>query len=80
MYEVRIIPVDGVLDDAVTAGIREKAAGKDIARSESEDGTIIFMVGPFADKTQADDLAAAVVEMGISDVSVHEVANDSSNK
>ena len=80
MYEVRIIPADGVLDDAVTAGIREKAAGKDIARSESEDGTIIFMVGPFADKTQADDLAAAVVEMGISDVSVHEVANDSSNK
>ena len=80
MYEVRIIPADGVLDDAVTAGIREKAAGKDIARSESEDGTIIFMVGPFADKAQADDLAAAVVEMGISDVSVHEVANDSSNK
>jgi hypothetical protein len=38
------------------------------------------MVGPFADKTQADDLAAAVMEMGISDVSVHEVANDSSNK
>jgi hypothetical protein len=80
MYEVRIIPADGVLDDAVTAGIREKAAGKDIARSESEDGTIIFMVGPFADRTQADDLAAAVMEMGISDVSVHEVANDSSNK
>ena len=80
MYEVRIIPADGVLDDAVTAGIREKAAGKDIARSESEDGTITFMVGPFADKAQADDLAAAVVEMGISDVSVHEVANDSSNK
>ena len=80
MYEVRIIPADGVLDDAVTAGIREKAAGKDIARSDSEDGTIIFMVGPFADKAQADDLAAAVVEMGISDVSVHEVANDSSNK
>lgn len=80
MYEVRIIPADGVLDDAVTAGIREKAAGKDIARSESEDGTIIFMVGPFADRIQADDLAAAVVEMGISDVSVHEVANDSSNK
>ena len=80
MYEVRIIPADGVLDDAVTAGIREKAAGKDIARSESEDGTITFMVGPFADKAQADDLPAAVVEMGISDVSVHEVANDSSNK
>jgi hypothetical protein len=80
MYEVRIIPADGVLDDVVTAGIRLQAAGKDIARSESEDGTITFMVGPFADKAQADDLAAAVMEMGISDVSVHEVANDSSNK
>ena len=80
MYEVRIIPVDGVLEDTVTAGIRQQAAGKDIARSEAEDGTIIFMVGPFTDKAQADDLAAAVMEMGISDVSVHEVANDSANQ
>ena len=80
MYEVRIIPADGVLDDSVTAGIRQHAAGKDIARSEAEDGTIIFMVGPFTDKAQADDLAAAVMEMGISDVSVHEVANDSANQ
>ncbi|MBR5274560.1 MAG: PD40 domain-containing protein [Bacteroidales bacterium] len=80
MYEVRIIPVDGVLEDTVTAGIRQQAAGKDIARSEAEDGTIIFMVGPFTDKAQADDLAAAVMEMGISDVSVHEVANDSVNQ
>ena len=80
MYEVRIIPVDGVLEDTVTAGIRQQAAGKDIARSEADDGTIIFMVGPFTDKAQADDLAAAVMEMGISDVSVHEVANDSANQ
>lgn len=79
LYEVRIIPADGVLDDSVTAGIRQQAAGKDIARSESEDGTIVFMVGPFADRTQAEDLAAVVMEMGISDVSVHEVANDSAN-
>ena len=80
MYEVRIIPVDGVLDDYVTAGIHQQAPGKDITRSESEDGTIIFMVGLFADKAQADDLAAAVIEMGISDVSVHEVANESANQ
>ena len=80
MYEVRIIPADGVLEDSVTAGIRQQAAGKDIARSEAEDGTIIFMVGPFTDKTQAEELAAAVIEMGISDVSVHEVANDSVNQ
>ncbi|MBR5299938.1 MAG: PD40 domain-containing protein [Bacteroidales bacterium] len=80
MYEVRIIPVDGVLDDSVIAGIHQHAAGKDISRSESEDGTIIFKVGLFADKAQADDLAAAVMEMGISDVSVHEVANESANQ
>ena len=80
MYEVRITPADGVLDDSVTAGIRQHAAGKDIARSEAEDGTIIFMVGPFTDKAQADELVAAVMEMGISDVSVHEVANDSANQ
>lgn len=80
MYEVRIIPADGVLDDSVTAGIRQQAAGKDIARSESEDGTIIFMVGPFTDKVEAEELAAVVMEMGISDVSVHEVVNDSANQ
>ena len=80
MYEVRIIPVDGVLDDSLTASIHQQAPGKDIARSESEDGTIIFMVGLFADKAQADDLAAAVIEMGISDVTVHEVANESANQ
>ena len=80
IYEVRIIPADGVLEDSVTAGIRQQAAGKDIARSEAEDGTIIFMVGPFTDRTQAEVLAAAVMEMGISDVSVHEVANDSANQ
>ncbi len=80
MYEVRITPADGVLDDSVTAGIRQHAAGKDIARSEAEDGTIIFMVGPFTDKAQAEELVAAVMEMGISDVSVHEVANDSANQ
>lgn len=80
MYEVRIIPADGVLDDSVTAGIRQHAAGKDIARSESEDGTIIFMVGPFTDKVEAEELAAVVMEMGIFDVSVHEVVNDSANQ
>lgn len=80
MYEVRIIPADGVLEDSVTAGIRQQAAGKDIARSEAEDGTIMFMVGPFTDRTQAEELAAAVMEMGISDVSVNEVANDSVNQ
>jgi hypothetical protein len=80
MYEVRIIPSDGVLENSVTSGIRQQAAGKDIARSETEDGTIIFMVGPFADKAQADSLVEFVKAMGISDVSSHAVGNDSANK
>ena len=80
MYEVRIVPSDGVLDNSVTSGIRQQAAGKDIARTEADDGTIIFMVGPFADKTQADSLVDFIKAMGISDVSSHAVGNDSANK
>lgn len=79
IYEVRIIPEEGVLEDQITSGIRQKAAGKDIARSESEDGTITFMVGPFEDKALAEELAAYVISAGISDVSVHVVANDVAN-
>jgi hypothetical protein len=34
--------------------------GKDIARVEAEDGTQVFIVGPFDNKTMAEDLATYV--------------------
>ena len=80
MYEVRIVPSEGVLDEAVTAGIRQNAAGKDIARTEAEDGTITFVVGPFDVKADADALAEFINASGASEVSAEVVAIDAVNQ
>lgn len=80
MYEVRIVPSEGVLDEAVTAGIRQYAAGKDIARTEAEDGTITFVVGPFDVKADADALAEFINASGASEVSAEVVAIDAVNQ
>lgn len=80
MYEVRIVPSEGVLDEAVTAGIRQHAAGKDIARTEAEDGTITFVVGPFDVKADADALAEFINASGASEVSAEVVAIDAVNQ
>lgn len=80
MYEVRIVPSEGVLDEAVTAGIRQHAAGKDIARTEAEDGTITFVVGPFDVKADADALAEFINTSGASEVSAEVVAIDAVNQ
>jgi cell division protein FtsN len=52
----------------VAAGIRQQAAGKDIARTVAGDGTVRYVVGPFADKAKAEDLALFVKAMGVTDV------------
>lgn len=67
-YEVRMTPKDGVLDPAVAAGIRQQAAGKDIARAAGSEGDVIYVVGPFADKAQAEDLALFIKAMGLTEV------------
>ena len=73
LYEVRITPSDGELDDSLTAGIRQQADGKDIARVEKEDGTIVFVVGPFADKKKAENLVSFVKAMGLADIDIKEI-------
>ena len=67
-YEVRIAPSSGELDSGVAAGIRQQAAGKDIARTVGGDGVVRYVVGPFSDKAKAEDLALFVKAMGVSDV------------
>ena len=67
-YEVRIAPKGGELDSGIAAGIRQQAAGKDIARTVGGDGVVRFVVGPFADKAKADELTLFVKAMGISEV------------
>lgn len=74
LYEVRIETGSGELDMTVAGGIRQQAPGKDIARVEKEDGTKVYVVGPFADKETAENLAGFIRAMGVSDASCTEVS------
>lgn len=60
LYEVRIIPESGELESEVVEGMVRLAMGKDIARVEAEDGTQVFIVGPFDNKVMAEELASYV--------------------
>jgi len=60
LYEVRIMPDSGELDQEVFEGMIRLAMGKDIARVEAEDGTQVFIVGPFDNKAMAEELASYV--------------------
>lgn len=60
LYEVRIIPETGELESEVVEGMVRLAMGKDIARIEAEDGTQVFVVGPFDNKAMAEELASYV--------------------
>ena len=76
MYEVRIMPETGELDREVVEGIVTLALGKDIARVETEDGTQVFIVGPFDDKTQADNLVEFVKSKGSAKVTCELLGNE----
>lgn len=67
-YEVRLAPADGEIDATVAEGIRQQAEGKDIAKIETEDGVVYYIVGPFSDKAKADALAEFIKAMGIGEV------------
>ena len=60
LYEVRIMPESGELESEVVEGMVRLAMGKDIARVEAEDGTQVFIVGPFDNKDMAEELASYV--------------------
>jgi hypothetical protein len=73
-YQVTLIPA-GELDPSISEGIRQQAAGKDIARSETTDGRAAYIVGPFAAKDKAEALVEFVKAMGESEVFVNEINN-----
>ena len=73
-YQVTVVP-SGELDAELSEGIRQQAEGKDIARSETEDGKAAYIVGPFGDKGKADSLASFVKAMGVDNVTVSEILN-----
>ena len=63
LYEIRMMPDSGELDSAVVEAVVSAAVGKDIIRTEGEDGTQVFSVGPFDSKEAADSLVRTVSEM-----------------
>lgn len=73
LYEIRIETGNSELDMTVAGGIRQQAPGKDIARIEKEDGTKMYVVGPFADKTAAENLAGFIRAMGTSSATCVEI-------
>lgn len=73
LYEIRIETGNAELDMTVAGGIRQQAPGKDIARVEKEDGTKMYVVGPFADKTVAENLAGFIRAMGTSSATCVEI-------
>ena len=73
-YNVVIVP-EGELEPVVSEGMRQQAGGKDIARSETEDGKAAYIIGPFGNKAQADSLVSFVSVMGIENVKVTEIEN-----
>ncbi len=80
LYRVEIVPEGGTLEPEIADGIRQQASGKDMARSESEDGTVSYIVGPFEDMTQAQKVVEFVKAMGIGEVSCVPVVNDRVNQ
>ena len=73
LYEVRIETGNDDLDPAVASGIRQQASGKDIARVENEDGTKRYVVGPFSDKSAAENLVTFIRAMGADSASCVEI-------
>lgn len=72
-YEVRIETGTGELDMAIAGGIRQQAPGKDIARVEKEDGTKVYVIGPFAAKDTAENLAGFIRAMGTASAQCFEI-------
>jgi hypothetical protein len=75
LFEIRMIPDSGELDHRVVDFIMSTAVGKDIIRSEAEDGTQVFTVGPFDSKDAADTLVEAVQGMLAGKVTCEPIMN-----
>ena len=70
-YRVVVIPSGGVVDSVTIEGIRQQAAGKDVAR---QDGGLV--IGPFGNKSQAVALVEFVEVMGYGDAKIEQIENN----
>lgn len=76
LYELQIIPESGELEPEVVEGMMTLAMGKDIARIETDGGTIVFMMGPFDSKILAEELATYVRSKITGEVKCELLGND----
>ena len=79
-YRIVLVPEDGSLDATLSDGIRQQADGKDIAKSETDDGRTAYVIGPFADQNKAESLLEFIKAMGVAEVSCEPIVNDLSNQ
>ena len=70
LYEVRINTGTSELDMSISGGIRQQAAGKDIARTLNDSGANVYVVGPFAEKEAAEKIASFVRAMSSAETEV----------
>lgn len=71
LCRVMVIPAGGDMDSVALEGIRQQAAGKDIARVEGG-----FVIGPFENKTDAVALVEFVQVMGYGDAELEMIQNN----
>lgn len=76
LYEILIIPDSGELDPHLVDVVTARAIGKDIKRSEAEDGTLVFSVGPFDDGEAAEELTEVIRNMVTGSVECKSISND----
>lgn len=62
-YNVTIAPDVDAFDNVAMEAVIQQAGGKDVARQE-KDGTVVYSVGPFSDKSKAETFSVFVEGMG----------------
>lgn len=70
LYQVHITPEDGRLPDLAVTAIHQHTA-KDIVRRD-ENGTTVYVVGPFDDRAQAESLITSLRATGVSSATIVE--------
>lgn len=60
LFEIKIMPDSGELNPRVMEIVSSEAFGKDILRTEEEDGTQVYTIGPFDSKEKAEALVTTL--------------------
>ena len=68
LYQVLVTPKGGEIEETNAAGLRQQASGKDIARVEDESGNIVYVIGPYSEKSAAENLKTFAEALGIGQV------------